>query len=355
MTTQNKSITTNLFRNVVLGLMLGMSITAVAQEQTDSLIINVGKSRIIFLVRDKQDLETLKNYDLNAILNQLSLKLQKDSTGLVKQENGTETYLSDTTILMNQAGEPEEAEKHDDYIDKEPENGEHDSKQVKYKGTRHFFNLDLGTNNYVKDGEFPDATNELYTVRPFGSWYVGISSVNNTYIGGPLYLEWGPSVTWYNFKFQNDRIRVIDGPEGTTFAEDTDLPNADFKKSKLTVAYANFSVVPMFSLGKTIHRKRDLWDWYNRKDGISDQKNFRIGVGGYAGYRIASYSKIVYEDGGKEKDKDKDNFHLNNFRYGLRLQMGYGGTDLFFNYDMNELFSEGKGPKLNAFSFGIIL
>ena len=29
-------------------------------------------------------------------------------------------------------------------------------------------------------------------------------------------------------------------------------------------------------------------------------------------------------------------------------------TDLFFNYDLNELFAEGKGPKLNAFSFGVI-
>ena len=355
MTTQNKSVATKLFRSAVIGLMLIMSIPATAQEQTDSLIINVGKSKIIFLVRDKQDLETLKNYDLNAILNQLSLKLENDSTGLVKEENGQVTSLSDTTIVVDQPETNAYNNESEAYDDQEIGEENNDTREVRHKGTRHFFNIDIGTNNYLKDGKFPDETDELYTVRPFGSWYVGINSVNNTYIGGPLYLEWGPSVIWYNFKFQNDRVRVIDGPDGTTFEEDTDLPDADFKKSKLTVAYANFSVVPMLSFGESTRKKKAFWDWYDKKDWDDEQRGFRIGIGGYAGYRIASYSKLVYDDGSKEKDKDKDNFNLNNFRYGLRLQMGYRGTDLFFNYDMNELFSEGKGPKLNAFSFGIIL
>lgn len=357
MTTQNKSITTKLFRSVVIGLMLIMSIPATAQEQTDSLIINVGKSKIIFLVRDKQDLETLKNYDLNAILNQLSLKLENDSTGLVREENGQTTALSDTTIVVDNTNkEPEETTSAvNEYDDSEDKDDDSKDCETRHQKSNHYFNIDIGTNNYINNGKFPDETDELYTVRPFGSWYVGINSVNSTYVGGPLYLEWGPSVTWYNFKFQNDRVRVIDGPDGTTFAEDTDLPDADFKKSKLTVAYANFSLVPMFSFGEPKRVKRDIWPWNDKKEWEEEQKGFRIGVGGYAGYRIASYSKIVYDDGGKEKDKDKDNFNLNNFRYGLRLQMGYRGTDLFFNYDMNELFTEGKGPKLNAFSFGIIL
>ncbi|MBL6448133.1 hypothetical protein JMN32_17575 [Fulvivirga sp. 29W222] len=356
MTTQNKSIITQLFRGAVIGLMLMLvSVPLTAQEQTDSLIINVGKSKIIFLVRDKQDLETLKGYDLNAILNQLSLKLENDSTGLVKEENGQTTSVSDTTIVVDKTNLSDENITTQAEPDDEKGKDDNNNCEAKHEESRHFFNIDIGTNNYVTDGKFPDENDELYTVRPFGSWYVGITSVNSTYVGGPLYLEWGPSITWYNFKFQNDRIRVIDGPNGTTFVEDTALPDADFKKSKLTVAYANFSLVPMFSFGDSKRIKKDIWFLENKKKWEELQAGFRIGIGGYAGYRIASYSKIVYDDGGKEKDKDKDNFNLNNFRYGLRLQMGYRGTDLFFNYDMNELFSEGKGPKLNAFSFGIIL
>ena len=86
----------------------------------------------------------------------------------------------------------------------------------------------------------------------------------------------------------------------------------------------------------------------------NDGELFRIGLGPYIGYRISSHSKLVYKDDGREKEKDRDSFYLNNFRYGARLQIGYRSTDLFFNYDINELFEEGKGPKLNAFSFGVI-
>ena len=89
-----------------------------------------------------------------------------------------------------------------------------------------------------------------------------------------------------------------------------------------------------------------MWDGNNN--------SFRIGLGPYIAYRISSHSKLVYNDGGREKDKNTDNFYLNNFRYGMRLQLGYRSTDLFFNYDLNELFVEGRGPKLNAFSFGVI-
>jgi len=73
------------------------------------------------------------------------------------------------------------------------------------------------------------------------------------------------------------------------------------------------------------------------------------------GYRIASKTKLVYEENGeREKEKDRDNFYLNNLRYGLRIQIGVRSTDLFVNYDMNELFAKDKGPKLNAVSFGLI-
>ena len=40
-----------------------------------------------------------------------------------------------------------------------------------------------------------------------------------------------------------------------------------------------------------------------------------------------------------QKSHDHDNYYLNNIRYGLRAQIGFRGTDLFFNYDLNDLFN----------------
>jgi hypothetical protein len=39
----------------------------------------------------------------------------------------------------------------------------------------------------------------------------------------------------------------------------------------------------------------------------------------------------------------------------VRVQVGWNGLDLFGTYDLNEVFSDGNGPALNAISFGIIL
>jgi len=104
-----------------------------------------------------------------------------------------------------------------------------------------------------------------------------------------------------------------------------------------------------FGKGK---RHKDWFDWTD----WNDDEGFRIGAGGYAGYRLASYTKYVTEeDGDKDKDKDKDSYFLNDFRYGVRLQIGYRNFDVFVNYDLNELFVEDRGPQVNAFSFGIVL
>jgi len=81
---------------------------------------------------------------------------------------------------------------------------------------------------------------------------------------------------------------------------------------------------------------------------------FRVGVGPYVGYLIDSYSKQVHTEGGdKKKEKHHDNYYLTNLRYGVRLQVGFDDLDFFFNYDINNLFVDNKGPQLNAFSFGI--
>lgn len=80
----------------------------------------------------------------------------------------------------------------------------------------------------------------------------------------------------------------------------------------------------------------------NRRKGMffdgRHSESVRFGAGPYAGYLINSYSKQVYkENGDKEKDRNHDNFYLNNIRYGVRFQFGFRDVDLFFNYDLNEL------------------
>jgi len=205
--------------------------------------------------------------------------------------------------------------------------------------------FDFGLNNYLNNGKFPDETNELYTVKPLVAWNIALGITNTTKIAGPLYLEWGGNVNWYNFKFENDRTRMEKTDNGVVFFEDLDV--RDPRKSKFVVPYLNAQLVPMFQFGKA---RRDGWFPFDR----DDDSGFRIGMGGYAGYRIGSRHKYVIKQDNRIRVKTRENYFVNNWRYGVRFQLGFRSFDFYANYDLNELFIEGKGPELNAFSFGIM-
>ena len=328
---------------ILIFIMSGFFLAAQGQPG-DSVVIRVGKeSKVIFSIKDKRDLETLKHYDFQALMEDMVQKLEKrDTTALSKPSS---EYLRDSTAQAAITPTEENWER-DRNRDEDDEDHDRNHRHWSDRRTHHSFNIDLGMNNYLENGKFPDATNPLYTVKPWGSWYVGLNSVLRTHVGGKFFLEWGGGVSWYNFKFNNEKVTLSKDDTGVIFSEDT--RSLDFQKSKLTAAYVNASVVPMIDFGGN-SRRSSFFDHHH-------SNSFRFGAGPYAGYRIDSYSKQMYKDNGdKTREHNHDNFYMNNFRYGLRIQLGFRDTDIFFNYDMNELFTDGKGPKLNAFSFGITL
>ncbi|MBX2957860.1 MAG: hypothetical protein KF846_16965 [Cyclobacteriaceae bacterium] len=313
-------------------IMSGLVLTASAQQKPDTVVVELAKtSRVIFTIKDRKDLPTLRQYDFQALFTDILNKI--DNTPVVLQRD---------TVT-----EPAENKREYEIVtwdSDDDENWQKERKSSYSRRTRHSINFDLGMNNYLNEGKFPDENNELYTVRPWGSWYVAINSIQHTHVKGKLFLEWGAGINWYNFKFQHDNILMTKDENGVIFtADDRDV---DYVKSKLTASYLTASLIPVFDFGGRGSKPR-FWDSYGSK--------FRFGLGPYASYRIGSHSKLVYENGDKTKEKDYDNFYLNTFRYGLRLQLGIQSTDFFFNYDLNELFStKPNNPKLNAFSFGII-
>lgn len=317
----------NLF---VAGLITLAGQNLIAQSKTDTVVVELTKSsKVMFTLSDRADLPLLRQYDYQALFNHI----------LNKVEGVTPRILPMDTIAEEQYEEVT-------WEDDEQSDREWKERRVgrSYRKSRSSFNLDLGMNNFISDGRFPGG--ELYEVRPWGSWYVGLNSVQRLRLGGKFYTEWGLGLSWYNFKFQNDNVLISKDENGVIFSEGLN-PAINYRKSKLTAAYLQASFVPVLDFGG-YGRKARLWD--------SEGSRFRIGIGPYAAYRIGSHSKVVYSEGsGREKDKERDSFYLENFRYGVRLQLGIRSTDFFFNYDLNNLFSDKpNNPKLNAFSFGII-
>lgn len=348
----------------------------IGKISNDTIIIDFGnKSKILIYVSSEKDFEELRNYDLNKMLKDLNIAL--DSTNkeikVVKIEDNSGRYLQGDSVAVVGSYNYELEEQNDISVAEDTTRSTVDTSKVvtinvgkisikirdddktvdiqkdkRPRRTRHSFNLDLGMNNYLSDGKFPDEQDALYTVKPFGSWYVGINSIRKTRVSGPLFIEWGGGLSWYNFKFQDNTTRISKEEFGTLFYKETNPINPI--KSKLTASYINLSFVPLLDFG---YSKKNAEEFSHKN---YSTKGFRFGVGGFAGYRVGSKSKYVFkEDGDKRKVKDRSNFYLNNWRYGVRLQMGYRGMDIFANYDISELFLENRGPQLNAFSFGISL
>lgn len=341
-----------MIKKVLLTVLLGAGIATISrsQEKNDTIIVELAKtSKVIFTIKDRGDLETLKHYNFQELFQDILTKLEANDTSALPKHDSSIVEVATIPDEDNEDKDEDwnlQSRTYDDDDDDDDDTYDwnmHHVRGNRWGRTWQSFNFDLGTNNYLSDGKFPDSNNELYSVRPWGSWYVGLASIQRTRMGKKFFLEWGVGVNWYNFKFQKDNILIQKDDNGVTFVEDT--REVDFKKSKLTASYITASLIPVVDFGDN-SRKARIWEGYGN--------SFRIGLGPYIGYRIASHSKIVYDDGNKEKDKQHDSFYLNNFRYGARLQIGYRATDLFFNYDLNELFASGKGPNLNAFSFGVI-
>lgn len=317
----------------IIALIFFLSIIQLANAQkTDTVVVPLARtSQIIFTISDYNDLETLKHYNFQALFDDVIRRLSESDTTL---------RVDSTQIASEEDGnwEPDPSEETETDEDWE-------EKVVTYKNRRTWqtINVDLGTNNFLANDQFVDDT-RVYSVRPWGSWYVGINSVHRSRLAKKFFVEWNWGVSWYNFKFENDDVIVTTSETGVDFSRSAS--DLEYIKSKLTATYINMSLIPVLDFGDRTVKPR-VWDGYGTE--------FRIGIGPYVGYRLASKSKVVYEENGdREKEKDRDRFYLNNLRYGLRLQWGFRSTDFFVNYDLNEMFQQNKGPDVNAVSFGII-
>jgi hypothetical protein len=329
----------------------------------DTIEVNFGdKGKILIHVESKEDMEALKKYDLNSMLEDINVpvkdELEENEKVILQDDTGTR-YLKDSVEEDDEFRQLENEFDNDNYDSYNGNDGDGKKADYNYDRDRRRFSgskttwvsgMDFGMNNYLEDGSFPDNNNSQYTVQPWGSWYVSLAPTLQTHLGGKFALDYGGGVSFYNFKFQDPRTRLIKGDDGVIFDQwDVDMQSS---KSKLTVVYLNAHLVPVLDFGYRT-RKRTYDDGFVQKKIRYKRNGFRIGAGGYVGTRIDSYQKLVWRGTGhKSKLRERDNFYLENFRYGARFLIGYGEVDMFVNYDLNTLFSKDNGPELNAISFG---
>ncbi len=318
---------------------------AFRESQEDTIIITLGKDSKIMVYVKAEDREKVRKLDWNAILRKATQHLDtadraKNSVEMTEDGiryevlNGKPKYaqevVKDTTENLHRRFQWKNRGNGNFYVNIGGNRGNNtNTNRLLWK-----WNLDLGLNNYANIKNPP--ANANYELDPFNSRYVAIQTSLLKRFGRNVALSWGLEYNWYNFMFDR-RVRLTEGREGIEFEQ----TNLNVKKSKLVVMYLSLPVMLKFRVAE----------------------NIQFGVGGQIGYRMGSYSKFQYEDSnGKEvTDRHWEGYNLNDFRYGLRAELGFArnskwtGTKIFFNYDMNQLFKGTQSPELQAFSFGLRL
>ncbi len=362
-------------------------------EPKDSLIVQFGNNtKMVIHSKDKSGVINLNKYDLNKIVRDMGLTLDtanKETFLIINRENGKK-YLKDTILTVtknkgrisitfndsksdttktnkNTSGTGNDGAKvemrdggvyvkdgeEEVYVGRKgvhvkdgkdsysvgrenPLEGKNTPKP--YKSPRQGFNIALGLNVYGQNNA-RTYKSEDYDLKNGSSRYVSLGWTRGTAIAkgenATLGLDFGVEFSWYNMMFAGSSV-AKESTNGVTFPDYmADNKPYELSKSKLTASYINLSLMP------TVKFKSGTITY--------------LSGGVYAGYRIGGYTKTKRAGNG-EKEKMKGNFSLNDFRYGLGLEVGLRNfPDLFVQYDLNDLYQANKGPGVRMVSFGIRL
>lgn len=207
--------------------------------------------------------------------------------------------------------------------------------QARHHNSANFI-LDVGLNALTNRGS---GAPEL---RTLGSRYVNLGFDAAVRLGGPhspAHLIFGPEFAFNNYMLEGNNKWVSQNGITSVVAEPS---GRQYQKTKLATSTFTVPLMLQFSFREK-----------NERSGRSHQ-GFTIGAGGFAGYRLGSWTKLKYfEDGSTYKDKNYGSYGLNDWQYGLQGVIGYHSLTFFAKYNLNELFREGQGPKAQTLSFGI--
>ena len=152
-------------------------------------------------------------------------------------------------------------------------------------------------------------------------------------VGGYVSLGYGIVLDYNKYYFDNPVVLLEDRPQ----VEFDFRPDAGFKKNRLS--YWVLDIPFMLHLET------------NPEDA---SKSLHISGGAYAGMLLGANFKTKSKG---EKNKTRDNFGIDRWRFGLRAELGYGPVTMYGTYDLNALFEEEKngGYVVTPFTIGFML
>lgn len=185
----------------------------------------------------------------------------------------------------------------------------------------------IGLNNAIIEGEKFDDT--PYKIGGSHFFELGWAWKTRVFINSnALRIKYGFSFQFNGLK-ANDNMYFVQNGDITTL----ELHPHDVKKAKLNVTNLVFPI--HFEFGPSKKTETDSYIRYSSK------RQFKIGLGGYAGFKTGVYQKLKYkENGEKVKEKNKKEYNTSNTVYGLSGYMAFNHTALYVKYDLSTIFKD---------------
>lgn len=207
------------------------------------------------------------------------------------------------------------------------------------KRTKSFLTFAIGLNNAIGEGQSIDDSD----FKIGGSRFVELGLTWKTRVfkeSNWLRLMYGVSFQFNALKPTDNRYFVDTGEQTLLQSFELDLDKSKFRMSNL--------VVPVhFEFGPSKKIEKDDYFRY------STHNKFKMGVGGYAGFNLATRQILRFNENGDEvRQKIKGDFNTSNVIYGVSAYAGFSDLSLYFKYDLNPIF-QNNTTDLNNISLGL--
>ncbi|NND05145.1 MAG: outer membrane beta-barrel protein [Saprospiraceae bacterium] len=196
--------------------------------------------------------------------------------------------------------------------------------------------VDFGVSGLISDDNYRLENGiDPFEMRPLKSTNIKLHLFQQRLklVKGYVSLGYGIVLDFNKYYFDNPVVLLEDQPQ---VAFDF-RPDAGFKKNRLSYWVLDIPFMLHFES--------------NPKNA---SKSLHLSGGAYAGMLLGANFKTKSKG---QKNKTRDNFGIDRWRFGLRAEIGYGPVTLYGTYDLNALFEEEKngGYKVTPFSLGFML
>ena len=201
----------------------------------------------------------------------------------------------------------------------------------------------FGLNNLIIDGSLSSLDDSEFNFWQSRFFEFGVNHKTRVFKNSSfLYINYGLSVMYNTLRPSQNQFYVANGNTTTLQTHSIDLDKSKFKNVQLVVPV-------MFELdfSKPKFSKDDDKVHYRTN------KSVRVGAGGFVGVNLKTKQVLKYKENDiRVKDRQKGDFNVNNFVYGLSAFVGHKDTSFYVKYNLNELFKNAASEQ-NNMSFGV--